>query len=316
MPETIQSLTPSQLQILALCRIPQLDWRLIAREGQRPGGLERLLGGGVSESSAQAEQMMVALRAGLPKLDEFARDLAPSIEAALSSGSRLTTVLDEDYPVNLRTIYNLPPFLFYRGELRRDDAYGVAVVGTREASPEGRRRAAQMTNALVQSGVAILSGLARGIDTTAHKAALAARGRTVAVIGTGILRCYPSENADLAEMIVNSGGAIVSQFMPQQPPLSYNFPRRNVVMSGIGQGTVVIEASRTSGAKMQARYSLEHGRKVFLLESLVTAQPWARGYLERGAIEVRTVEDVTSRLKSAETLAVQAGELRLLSGML
>lgn len=260
--------------------------------------------------------MMVALRAGLPKLDEFARDLAPSIEAALSSGSRLTTVLDEDYPVNLRTIYNLPPFLFYRGELRRDDAYGVAVVGTREASPEGRRRAAQMTNALVQSGVAILSGLARGIDTTAHKAALAARGRTVAVIGTGILRCYPSENADLAEMIVNSGGAIVSQFMPQQPPLSYNFPRRNVVMSGIGQGTVVIEASRTSGAKMQARYSLEHGRKVFLLESLVTAQPWARGYLERGAIEVRTVEDVTSRLKSAETLAVQAGELRLLSGML
>ena len=316
MPETTTLPTPAQLQMLALCRIDGLDWRLVAREGQRPGGLERLLQGEVSEASAQAEQMKVALRVGLPKLEALLEELMPSIELASSRGARLTTVLDDDYPANLRTIYNLPPFLFYRGDLRSEDAYGVAVVGTRQASDEGRRRAAQMTRALVERGVTILSGLARGIDTVAHQVAVSSAGRTVAVVGTGILKTYPSENAELAERIVESGGAIVSQFVPLQPPTSYNFPRRNVVMSGIGQGTVVIEASRTSGAKMQARYSLEHGRKVFLLQSLVTSQPWALGYLSRGAIEVASVDDVTSRLRSAESLVTHAGELRALSAML
>ena len=120
------------------------------------------------------------------------------------------------------------------------------------------------------------------------------------MLGTGITRCYPAENRDLAEDITASG-ALVSQFWPTRPPGRDTFPRRNVVTSGISQGTVVIEASSTSGAKMQARLAIEHGKKVFLVRSLVTSQPWAREYVrQRGAIEVAEVDEVTARLAAPE----------------
>src|SRR5207344_2683526 len=124
----------------------------------------------------------------------------------------------------------------------------------------------------------------------------AAGSRTIAVLGTGITRCYPAENKDLAKQITRSG-ALVSQFWPTSPPSKYTFPRRNVVTSGISQGTVVIEASSTSGAKMQARLALEHGKKVFLVRSLVTNQQWAQTYVaKRGAIEVGDVDEVIRHL--------------------
>jgi DNA processing protein len=128
--------------------------------------------------------------------------------------------------------------------------------------------------------VTVVSGLARGIDTAAHSGALAAGGRTIAVVGTGITRTYPNENTQLCEEIAASG-AVVSQFWPSAPPASYTFPKRNVTMSGIAQGTAVIDASATSGAKMQARYALEHGKKVFLLSSLVKRYEWAERYAQR-----------------------------------
>ena len=172
------------------------------------------------------------------------------------------------------------------------------MVGTRDASADGIDSARRMAGLLAEHDVTVLSGLARGIDTAAHEETLAQGGRTIAVLGTGILRCYPKENADLAERIVQSG-ALVSQFWPSQPPATYNFPRRNVVTSGMSQGTVVIEASETSGAKMQARLALEHGKRVFLVSRLVTSQPWAQKYVAtRGAIEIRSVEDVLTRLRS------------------
>jgi predicted Rossmann fold nucleotide-binding protein DprA/Smf involved in DNA uptake len=123
-----------------------------------------------------------------------------------------------------------------------------------------------------------LGVLAKGIDTAAHVEALERGGRTVAVIGTGILRTYPTDNKALAEEIARRG-APVSQFWPSQPGARYTFPRRNVVTSGMGQGTVVIEASSTSGAKLQARLAVEHGKLVFLVDSLVTDQPWAEKML-------------------------------------
>jgi DNA processing protein len=211
------------------------------------------------------------------------------------------TVLDDEYPANLRLIFNPPPFLFVRGELVRDDVRFVAVVGTRDASEPGLRRARQMSRALVGEGVTVVSGLAKGIDTAAHTEALERNGRTVAVIGTGILRTYPSENKALAEEIARRG-AIVSQFWPSQPPARYTFPRRNVVTSGIGQGTVVIEASVASGAKLQARYAVQHGKLVFLVDSLVTGQPWARTMLteSRRAIRVREPREVIERLRGPD----------------
>lgn len=307
--------TGEQLRLLALCRIRDLDWSFLAREAQRAGGLARLLAGEITESSSEAGQAAHLLRAHLPSLDTLLAEAAGQVAEARAAGAHLVTVLDADYPANLRTIFNLPPFLFYRGDLRPNDTLAVAVIGTRNASLEGRRRGTKMASLLAQSGVTVLSGLARGIDTVAHEAALAAGGRTVAVLGTGILKMYPPENGDLAERMIASGGLVLSQFWPSQHPARYTFPRRNVVMSGLSQGSVVIEAGSTSGAKMQARLALEHGRGVFLLRSLVEEHEWARKYVARGALPVETVEDVLRHLRKSRvqegTLGERVAQLRL-----
>lgn len=293
----------AQASLLALCAIDHVNWHVIAREAQRPGGLERLLQGELAERSQEARETQKLIAGARGDLDKPQRRAVEEIRRAEEdAGARLVTVLDDDYPANLRVIYNLPPFLFYRGHLTREDARSVAVVGTRDASEKGIERARKMAGLLTQHEVTVLSGLARGIDTAAHEETLACGGRTIAVLGTGILRCYPKENAGLAERIAQSG-ALVSQFWPSQPPTGYNFPRRNVVTSGMSQGTVVIEASETSGAKMQARLALEHGKRVFLVSRLVTSQPWAQRYVaERGAIEIHSVEDVLTRLRSPEAI--------------
>ena len=163
-----------------------------------------------------------------------------------------------------------------------------------------------MASLLAEKGVTVLSGLARGIDTAAHEACLDAGGRTIAVLGSGIRRIYPPENISLAERIVESG-AVVSQFWPDTAPTSYTFPRRNVVTSGMGQGTVVVEASATSGAKMQARLAIEHGKQVFLLKSLVTERGWARKYLDRPRVyEVSDVDDIIRALRTPEDMRNRA----------
>lgn len=296
--------TGQQRRLLELCAIrierESVDWSVIARQVLDPHGLDDLYQGVITEKSAAAKRSVPVLRKGLRDTAGLADRVTAELEAAAGVGAELVTVLDPQYPANLRLIPNLPPFLFCRGELTDDDARSVAVVGTRNATDEGIRRAARMSRLLAEQHVTVVSGLARGIDTAAHRAALAAKGRTIAVLGTGITRCYPSENQDLAEEITASG-ALVSQFWPTSPPSRYTFPRRNVVTSGISQGSVVIEAASTSGAKMQARLALEHGKKVFLLRSLVTSQPWARDYVDRrGAIEVADVDEVIAHLAAPE----------------
>lgn len=224
---------------------------------------------------------------------------AQMIDSLEALGVRLLTVLDDDYPANLRQVYNRPPFLWVRGSLRPDDDRAVAVVGTREASATGIAEARSLAEQLANRGVTVLSGLARGIDAAAHQAALDAGGRTIAVMGTGINRVYPAEHRDLAERIVESG-ALVSQFWPDSPPARWSFPMRNVVMSGLAVGTVVVEASSTSGAKMQARLALEHGKRLLLVESLVMREEWAKRYAEHpGATVVRSVDDVVDVLAAA-----------------
>ncbi len=288
-----------QVDLLAMCRVRGVSWHFLAREAQRPEGMERLCGGRALEESRDATKSLAALAGAREDLADRQRVVEAMLTAAAADGIGLTTVLDEDYPVNLRTIYNLPPFLFYRGTLRPDDALSVAVVGTRQATAEGLGRAERMARLLVDGGVTVLSGLARGIDTAAHQACLDAGGRTIAVLGSGIRRVYPPENAALAERIAEHG-AVVSQFWPDANPATYTFPRRNVVTSGMSQGTVVIEASATSGAKMQARLAIEHGKQVFLLHSLVTEREWARGYLQRPRVhEVHDVADILRLLRPA-----------------
>lgn len=215
-------------------------------------------------------------------------------------GTSLLTVLDDRYPVNLRRIYNRPPFLFVTGSLDSElDRRSIAVVGTRKPSAEGLDQARSLATQLAERGITVVSGLAAGIDTQAHTAALAAGGRTIAVMGTGIDRVYPAANKELAERI-SGNGALVSQFWPGSPPRKQNFPLRNVVTSGFAIGTAVIEANSTSGAKMQARLALEHGKRLFLVRSLVLHEEWAQRYAERpGAVIVDSVEDIL-RLIEAE----------------
>ena len=303
----------SVVDLLALCRVRDVSWYFVARQAQRPGGLNELLAGRTTEKSDEARQGLAALssaEAEIPGHREWAGEL---LRDMADRGIRLTTVLDDDYPANLRTIFNLPPFLFYRGHLHESDARSVAVVGTRQASIEGIEQAQRLVRQLVEAGVTVLSGLARGIDTAAHESCLASGGRTVAVVGTGILRTYPPENAELADRIAETG-AVVSQFWPDTPPTSYSFPRRNITMSGMAQGTVVIEASATSGAKLQARRALEHGRRLFLPAELVRQREWAQRYVQRpGAIEVKSVDDIVRLLQSPESIQVRSEGRRQLT---
>jgi len=223
-----------------------------------------------------------------------------------SEGISVVSVLDEEYPSNLRTIHNRPPLLFIRGRLAPADERSVAVVGTRKPSDDGVRHAKHVASGLSEAGYTVISGLAAGIDTAAHTAALDCQGRTVAVIGTGIRRAYPASNTELQQQIA-SEAAVVSQFWPDAPPTKVSFPMRNIVMSGLSRATVVVEAADRSGARMQARYALEHGRPVFLLESLLQ-HDWAREYAERpGTHVVGRVDEVVElveRLAAPDVLTV------------
>ncbi|MFJ3363820.1 DNA-processing protein DprA [Streptomyces anthocyanicus] len=279
-------ITDDQMRLLALCSIrvegKSVDWSLIARCTLR-GHLDALCDGQIPEESSAARKALPILRHGLrtPLSDHVSR-IDEELRLAEKTGARLTTVLDSSYPENLRSLQDLPPFLFFRGNLAAEaDKDTVAVVGTRDASDIGLSRAKRVARELGEAGFTISSGLARGIDTAAHETALHFERRTLAVLGTGITRCYPKENAGLLEEITQSG-AVLSQFWPSRSPGRDTFPRRNHVTSGISLGSVVIEASRTSGAKMQARVAAEQGRHVLLLRSLVDAQEWARKMVEAG----------------------------------
>ncbi|WP_018686853.1 DNA-processing protein DprA [Actinokineospora enzanensis] len=297
-------LTEQQLRLLALCKVKGVAWYLIAREAQRPGGVDRLWNASPLESSADAAKAVEALTPIGGAFEDYAAQAQAEVDKLRHDDARLITVLDDDFPPTLRLIPNAPPFLFVRGAMTDADLRSVAVVGTRKASDTGIARSARMARELVDRGVTVVSGLARGIDTAAHTAALNAGGRTIAVIGTGINRYYPAENRELTDRIATGGcGAVVSQFWPDATGATWTFPRRNVTMSGIAQGTVVIEASSTSGAKMQARLALEHGKKVFLIRSLTEQQEWARTYVaKRGAMLVEDVAAIADALAPPERI--------------
>lgn len=206
--------------------------------------------------------------------------------------AQLLTVLDDGYPANLRMIHDHPPLLFLRGSIGPADDRAIAVVGTRRPSEEGVQAAGRIGAALAGRGVTVVSGLAEGIDTAAHAGALHAGGRTLAVFGTGISRVYPASNRALARAVTASG-ATLSQFWPDMGPSRWSFPVRNIVTSGLGVGTVVVEAGPTSGARQQAHHALRHGKRLFLLRRLVEHQPWARELMKTpGVVAIDDVEDV------------------------
>jgi DNA processing protein len=297
--------TAEQAAVLALVAAATGDWSAVATLIAEAGSAQAILAG--RPVSAADSQLAAELAA---RVDPAALARTASlIEDVERQGVRLITILDEAYPLNLRQVYNPPPFLWVRGELLAADRRAIAVVGTRQASAAGKTRAGEVARGLVDAGFTVVSGLALGVDAAAHAAAVTAGGRTVAVLGTGILApTYPRANRDL-DAAVARAGAVVSQFWPTAPPQRTTFPLRNVVMSGLSLGTVVIEASNTSGAKMQARFALEHGKRLFLLDSLVETQDWARRYAERPGVEV--IHDATPVVVVASLLANTAYQASL-----
>lgn len=253
--------------------------------GKRPGNAYS----GIVEDAGSAIAILEAeqglLAHGL--LEPAARDLAAWSE----EGIRVLTVLDPDYPANLRAVHDRPPLVFLAGLLEPRDARSVAVIGTRHPSEEGLARANAISERLVDTGYTVVSGLAAGIDTAAHSAALAKGGRTLAVIGTGLHRSYPPENAALQAQIASRCG-VISQFSPDAGPTRQSFPLRNGTMSGLALATVVIEAGERSGARVQARLALGHGRPV-LLDQALLGQQWAREFSTRpGTYVVRSPAEV------------------------
>ncbi len=287
--------------LVALVRRGDHTWSHCADLVESTGSALAVLRGDIPQEGAEP---LTLFESEPPDDEPDLAAIAGEIEIWEQQGMRLLTVLDDGYPTNLRSVHDRPPFVFVRGELRPEDDRSIAVVGTRQATPEGIGSAGTVAGDLAEGGFTIVSGLAEGIDAAAHVAALERGRRTVAVVGTGLRRAHPLKNAALQKRIATEA-AVVSQFWPEAPPTKTSFPMRNVVMSGFALGTVVIEASHTSGAKMQARFALEHGRPVFLLEPLLRHE-WARKYADRpGAHVVTRADDVirhVERLTSLDTL--------------
>lgn len=221
-----------------------------------------------------------------------AADPEKELRAAERCGVAVLTALDEGYPELLKEIYDPPLVLYLRGEFKPLPA--AAIVGTRRATPYGLRTAARLAGELAGAGVAVVSGLARGVDTAAHRAAVEAGGVTWAALGTGLNRIYPEENRRLADKIAASGGALVSEFPLDKSALPANFPRRNRVISGLSLATVVVEGGFESGALITARFALEQGREVLAVPGPVDS-PVSRGpnyFIKNGAYPAETGEDV------------------------
>jgi DNA processing protein len=236
----------------------------------------------------------------------LARDLA-----WLQGPNRLLlTVDDPRYPAQLAAVPGMPPALFVEGDAACLSHPQVAIVGSRTATAAGCETAFDFASRLTALGFAITSGLATGIDAAAHRGALAARGVTVAVCGTGLDRVYPAEHRELAAQIAERG-ALVSEFATGTPPAARNFPRRNRLMSGLSRGVLVIEAAARSGSLITARLAGEQGREVMAIPGSIH-NPLARGchrLIKDGAALVETVDDVLAALGvSALANATESGE--------
>jgi DNA processing protein len=205
---------------------------------------------------------------------------------------------DESYPKRLNEIDQPPPVLYTQGNINPDDEWSVAIVGTRRVTAYGRQVAEDIAGRLARNGLTIISGLARGVDSIAHQAALDAGGRTLAVLGSGLDRIYPPENRQLAEQI-KANGAIISEFSPNTPPEASNFPQRNRLISGLSLAVLVIEAGIKSGALITAAFAADQGREVFAVPGNITS-PGSMGtnrLIQNGAHPLLSAEQVLEILE-------------------
>jgi len=259
------------------------------------GNIDRALAAGPAQLAdvpgiaAKTAQTIVASRDNL--------DVETELELAQKLAVQIITIESEKYPTPLRQLPDPPPVLYVKGRWIRQDAMAIALVGSRNCSQYGYEQASRLSHLLAAAGFTIVSGLARGIDTAAHRGALAADGRTIAVQGCGLAKTYPAENADLAQRIAENG-AVMSELPLNFEPLPTTFPMRNRIISGLALATIVIEARPGSGALITARLALEQNREVMALPGRVDA-PGSFGphqLIKEGAKLVQGIEDILDAL--------------------
>lgn len=236
---------------------------------------------------------------GLKAIARYRPDISPDeeMEKVERYGITVLTCKDKKYPSRLKEIYDYPPVIYIRGALLPEDEWCLAVVGTRRASVYGKQVTEELVADLAQSNITIISGLARGIDTVAHKTALKSGGRSLAVFASGLDIVYPRENANLARDIIEQG-CIISEYPLATRPRAENFPRRNRILSGLSMGVMVVEAGETSGAMITARMALEQNREVFAIPGSILS-PTSRGtnrLIQEGAKLVRDYQDILEEL--------------------
>jgi DNA processing protein len=295
----------ARLAWLALSLAPGLGPRRILQAVELAGPVSRILQLSLTD--------LEALRFPAPAVQYISqgRALAEAEEEARrvqAEGGTLLTYSDDGYPERLREIFDPPTLLWVRGDpglLRR---HSIAVVGTRHPTPYGSGMAEMLARDLGLRGLVILSGMARGVDTAAHKGALASKSPTVAVWGTGIDVIYPKENKSLAEQILAGGGAIVSEYKLGTFPAPQNFPRRNRLISGMSVGVLVVEAGEHSGTRVTARCAIEQNRDVYAVPGNVTNKnAWGPNTLiKQGAKLVATWEDVWEELPTQVRLELES----------
>ncbi|MBN2044063.1 MAG: DNA-processing protein DprA [Anaerolineales bacterium] len=224
-------------------------------------------------------------------------DLVSFFADTEQKGIAILTATDEAYPHRLKSIDNPPPVIYMLGKVVPQDEWAVAIVGTRKFTHYGREVAEEMAAFLARNGVTVVSGLARGVDSIAHRAALDAGGRTIAVLGSGVDIIYPPENRTIADEII-SQGAVISDYPPGTPPDGINFPPRNRIISGLSLAAVVVEAGERSGASITANYALEQGREVFAVPGNIYS-PQSKGtnrLIRDGAHPLLSPEDLLDAL--------------------
>lgn len=260
----------------------------------------------------EPQQILAAKRVELRKVEGIGNEVADQIsnwESTVDLAAELTLVRDfgaavitqesSSYPRSLREIHAPPIVLYVWGELEERDQHAIGIIGARRTTHYGTESAKKLSYQLAYAGLTVISGLARGIDTSAHQGALAAKGRTIAVIGSGLAKLYPPENAALAEKIRSGNGAIVSEFSMEIEPDRQTFPMRNRIISGWSHGILVVEAGLNSGALITAAQALEQGRSVYAVPGHINA-PSAMGsnrLIQQGAKLVMDASDILDDLQ-------------------
>ena len=302
-PSAVETGNDQILHWLALGLTPGLGPTRVRRLVEHFGSIGAIFRASLTELEATGMLAVSAQAIATGKSLELAQE---ERGRAAGVGAHVITLDDAAYPAQLKQIYDPPPILYVRGCVEALSRPGIAMVGTRHPTPYGTGMAERLATDLAAHGLVIFSGMARGVDTASHRGALAGKGCTVAVFGTGIDVPYPKENTRLSEQILASGGALISEFPVSTFPAPQNFPIRNRIISGIAIGVLVVEAAEYSGTRITARCALEQSRDVFAVPGNVTNKnSWGPNTLiKQGAKLVATWEDVWEELPENVRLAL------------